>query len=206
MLTCAGWSAAVDGDDVRAPTPVVERTLEVGGRQVRTTLFSNGVVVVSARRDGERVFFRQVELPEHDYMGYLTALQRDADELAARRTLPHASGTRGCGTVTLHVGPKAPLSFSYSSLEIHDLTTTRLLGTLDDLEYQVMFREPTGAGIEGWEPEIGDVVQLRSGTRATVVEVQRDQTLVLEHDITHIREIVPVGRRKQVIYEVVDEP
>jgi hypothetical protein len=205
VLLGAG-SAAGAGDDLRAPTPVVERILDVQGRQVRTTLFSNGVVVVSVRRDGRRVFFRQVELSEDEYLGYLAALQRDATELAAADSLPSARGSGGRGTVTLHVGPKAPLIFGYSSMEVYDLTTTRLLGTLDDLEYQVMFREPTGAGIEGWEPAPGDVVSLRSGQRATVVEVAGDGTLILEHDVTHIREIVPADQRKHAIYEVVVEP
>ena len=193
------------GDGPSAPNPVVERFLEVGGREMRVTLFSNGVVVVSGQRDGERVFFRQVQLTEPEYMGYLAALERDADELSKADELPKADGSGGTGTVTLHVGPDAPLKFSYSSMAIQNLATTRLLGTLDDLEYQVIWREPTGAGIEGWEPEIGDVVLLRSGTRATVVDLGRAGTIILEHDVTHIHEIVPEGQRKQVIFEVVDE-
>lgn len=206
LLAVVTPTVAIPADDgARAPAPVVERMLEVRDREVRTTLFSNGVVVVSGRRDGERIFFRQVQLDEVEYMGYLAALERDARELANAPTLPTAGGSGGVGTVTLHIGPKAPLTFSYSSMSIQDLTTTRLLGTLDDLESQVIWREPTGAGIEGWQPEIGDVVQLRSGNRATVVELRRDGTIVLEHDTTYIHEIVPEGSRKQVIVEVVEE-
>ncbi len=202
----AAWPSPVQADDgLRAPSPVIERTLEVRDRHVRTTLFTNGVVVVSGRRDGERIFFRQVQLTADEYMGYLNALERDSRELSGLDELPTAGGSGGTGTVTLYVGPKAPLKFSYSSMSIQNLATTRLLGTLDDLESQVVWREPTGAGIEGWEPAVDDVVQLRSGIRATVVELRRDGTIVLEHDVTHIHEIVTEGQRKQTIYEVVEE-
>lgn len=204
-MVVAAVAPAVAEDGVRAPNPVVERTLEVSGRQVRTTMFSNGMVVVSGRRGSERVFFRQVQLSASEYMGYLMALERDAQELAQADKLPTAGGSGGQGTVTLHVGPKAPMTFSYSSMAVHDLATTRLLATLDDLEYQVIWHEPTGTGIEGWEPQIGDVVKLRSGNRATVVDLGRDGTLTLEHEGTHIHEIVPSGLRKEVIFEVVDD-
>lgn len=203
VMACAASLEADDG--VRAPTPVVERILDVRDRQVRTTLFSNGVIVVSGRRDGERIFFRQVQLTADEYMGYLAALERDSIELSNAGELPTAGGSGGTGMVTLYVGPDAPLRFSYSSMTIQDLTTTRLLATLDDLEAQVVLREPTGAGIEGWQPTVGDMVQLRSGNRAKVVEVGSDGTIVFEHDVTHIREIVPESQRKQVVYQVVED-
>jgi hypothetical protein len=188
-----------------APVPIVERHVTIRDRQIRTSLFSNGVVVVSGSRDGERIFFRQVQLEPAELLGYVTALERDAIELAELDTLPTYDSSRGYGVVTLHLGPKSPLQFSYSSMTVYDLTTTRLLNTIDDLEQSVIWREPTGAGIEGWEPEIGDWVRLRAGGLAKVVDVQKDGTIIIEHASTYINEVIPEGQRKHIIFEVADD-
>jgi hypothetical protein len=188
-----------------APIPVVERFLTIRDREVRTSLFSNGIVVVSGRREGERSFFRQVQLTADEFTGYFSALERDAIELSKADNLPAYNGSGGKGVVILHVGPRTPLEFSYSSMTVYDLVTTRLLGTLDDLEQFVIWREPTGAGIKGWEPEIGDIVRLRSGGQAKVVDVQRDGTIIIEHESTYINEVVSEGQRVGVIFEVVDK-
>ena len=188
-----------------APTPVFERFLTIRDREVRTTLVSNAMLVVSGQRAGERIFSRQVQLEPAEYTGYLTALLRDAEALFEADEFPTAEGSGGKGVVTLHVGPRSPIEFSYSSMTIYNLATTRLLSTLDDLEQYVMSHEPTGAGIEGWEPAIGDDVRLRRGGTATVVDVQRDGTIIIEHDDTYINEVIPAGQRKNVIFEVVDD-
>ncbi len=206
LLSAVLLSVVVNAQNI-APSPVVERFLTIRDREVRTTLFSNGMVVVSGHRDGERIFFRQVQLESVEYTGYLTALLQDAKALAEADEYPTAEGSGGTGVVTLHVGPEAPVEFSYSSMTINSLATTRLLSTLDDLEHFVMTHEPTGAGIEGWEPAIGDEVQLRNGGTATVVDVQRDGTIVVEHDDTYINEVISADQRKNVIFEVVgDQP
>jgi len=197
-------AAPTTASDTAAPTPVIERFLAVRDREVRTSVFSNGVVVVSGRRDKEQLFFRQITLDGDQFAGYLAAIQRDAAELADADELPSATGSGGRGVVTIHVDPRGPLQFSYSSLTVYDLATTRLLNTLDDLEHLVMFGEQTGAGTEGWQPRIGDVVKLRSGGLAEVVEVRDDGTLVLEHQSTYINELVPADRIRSVVFEVVE--
>jgi len=204
LLSAVLLSVVVSAQTV-APTPVVERFLEIRDREVRTTLFSNGMVVVSGHRDGERIFFRQVQLEPVEYTGYLTALLQEAEALAEADEYPTAEGSGGTGVVTLHVGPNAPIEFSYSSMAVNHLATTSLLSTLDDLEHVVMTHEPTGAGIEGWEPAIGDEVRLRNGGTATVVDVQRDGTIIIEHDDTYINEVLPKDQRKNVIFEVMDD-
>jgi hypothetical protein len=207
VLIAALSASVLDGSETltQAPLPIVERQLTIRDRHVRMSLFSNGVVVVSGRRDGEQIFFRQVQLEPAELLAYVTALEQDAIELSLLDELPTPEGSRGVGEVTLHVGPEAPLKFSYSSMTVYNLATTRLLNTLDDLEQSVIWREPTGAGIEGWEPENGDTVKLRSGGIATVVDVQDDGTLMIEHESTYIKEVVPPGQRKNIIFEVVDD-
>jgi hypothetical protein len=204
LAAIAFAAAPSPASDTAAPTPVIERFLTVRDREVRTSLFSNGVVVVSGRRDGEQLFFRQITLDGDQFAGYLAAIQRDAAELANSDELPSATGSGGHGVVTVHADPSGPLRFSYSSLTVYDLATTRLLNSLDDLEHLVLFGDPTGAGTQGWQPRVGDVVKLRSGGLAEVVEVRDDGTVVLEHQSTYINELVPADRVRSVVFEVVE--
>ena len=192
------------GADDAAPTPVLERFLTIRDREVRTSLFSNGVVVVSGHRDGKPIFFRQITLDGDQFAGYLAAIQRDAAELADADELPSATGSGGRGEVIIHVDPRGPIRFSYSSMAVYGLATTRLLSTIDDLEQHVMFGEQTGAGTAGWVPRVGDVVKLRTGGLATVIEIRDSGTLVLEHRSTYINELVPADQIPGVIFEVVE--
>jgi len=204
VTAVAANSLPAAGADNVAPTPVLERFLTVRDREVRTSLFSNGVVVVSGHRDGEQIFFRQITLDDDQFAGYLAAIQRDAAELAEADELPSATGSGGRGVVIIHVDPRGPMQFSYSSMAVYDLATTRLLSTIDDLEQHVMFGPQTGAGTAGWTPRVGDVVKLRSGGLAKVIEVRDGGTLVLEHQSTYINELVPADQIPGVIFEVVE--
>jgi hypothetical protein len=187
-----------------APTPVLERDLTIRDREVRTSLFSNGVLVVSARRAGERVVFQQLTLPADQFAGYLLAIQRDASELAEADELPTASGSGGRGVVTVHIAPGGPIRFTYSSMSVYGLAATRLIATLDDLEQQALTALTTGAGVAGWQPRVGDVVRLRGGPLAEVVEVRDDGAVLLEHRDTYINELVPPGEIRNVVVEIVE--
>jgi hypothetical protein len=189
--------------ELAAPTPVLERVLTTRDREVRTTLFSNSVLVVSARRGGERVLFQQLTLPPDQFSGYLAAIQRDASELAVADELPTAGGSRGRGVVTIHIAPGGPLQFSYSSMTVYGLAATRLIAILDDLEQQVLDSLPEGPGVAGWQPRVGDVVRLRGGPLAEVVEVREDGAVLLEHRETYINELVPAHEIRNVVVELV---
>jgi hypothetical protein len=200
VLAAAGRAPA---GELAAPTPVLERVLTTRDREVRTSLFSNAVLVVSVRRGGERVLFRQLTLPPDQFSGYLVAIQRDASELAVAEELPTASGSGGRGVVTIHVAPGGPIQFSYSSLTVYSLAATRLNATIDDLEQQVLNSLLTGPGVTGWQPRVGDVVRLRGGTLAEVVEVRDNGAVLLEHRDTYINELVPAGEIRNVVVELV---
>jgi hypothetical protein len=187
-----------------APTPVLERDLTIRDREVRTSLFSNGVLVVSARRAGERVVFQQLTLPADQFAGYLLAIQRDASELAEADELPTASGSGGRGVVTVHIAPGGPIQFTYSSMSVYGLAATRLIAILDDLEQQALTALTTGAGVAGWQPRVGDVVRLRGGPLAEVVEVRDDGAVLFEHHDTYINELVPPGEIRNVVVEIVE--
>jgi hypothetical protein len=201
LLAAAGGAPA---DELAAPSPVLERVLTTRDREVRTTLFSNGELVVSARRGGERILLRQITLPDDQFSGYLAAILRDASELARADELPSERGQGGTGVVTVCVAPGGPIRFEYSSMAVHDLATTRLIATLDDLEQQVINSLPVGDGVARWQPRVGDLVRLRGGQLAEVVELRDDGALLLEHRDTYINELVPPSEVRNVVIEIVE--
>ena len=198
--------AAAHATQPVVPFPVVERFLTVRDREVRTTLLSNGVAVVSVRRGGEPVLLRQRTLDADQFAGFLAAIQRDAAEIAASDERPTATGSGGRGEVNVPVAPGGPLRFAYSSMSIYDLATTRLLGVIDDIEQLILFEGPGTAALAAWRPAVGDVVRLRRGGLAEVVEVRDDGTLILEHQSTYINELVPPGLLESIVLEVVESP
>lgn len=188
----------------QAPSPIVERSLTVGGRTVRTSLFENRVAVVSVTRDGERTLFRQMTLTESEFIGYLAAVQRDADEIAKAERRPQVESMGGSGSITLHVGPMAPNTVDYSPVAVLDLPTARLVAALDDLERRIVWGEPPATELQDWRPRRGDRVALRAGGDARVIDVREDDSIVLQHEEVAINEIVPPEARARVILRVLE--
>jgi hypothetical protein len=189
----------------QAPTPILERRLSVGNRTVRTSMFSNSVVVVSVRYDGEQVMFRQIKLDRDEFTGYIAAIQRDAEDIDKADYPPSVESMGGHGEITLHIGPQAPRNIEYSPVAVLDLATARLVAAIDDLEARVFWGDPSNAELEGWTPRRGDRVQMRSGVLAEVIEVRLDGTIVVEHDDTWINEIIPPEHRAKVILSVLKD-
>jgi hypothetical protein len=187
----------------QTPTPILERRVTVGNRTIRTSLFSNHVAVVSVRHGDEKAALQQRTLELDEYMGYLMAFERDAKELVNDRLSLRSMG--GHGEITLHVGPDAPRTIEYSPLSVLDLPMSRLLAAIDDLERRVIWSDPSPAELGDWDPKRGDLVELRSGAMAIVIDVGDDGSLTLEHDDTWIMEIVPSVHRAAVILRVVEE-
>jgi hypothetical protein len=189
----------------QAPTPMFERWLTVGSRTVRTSLFDNRVVVVSVRQDDEQVLLRQMELSRDEYIGYLAAVQRDADELATAENRLMTESMAGSGKIVIRIGRSEPLTVHYSPIAVLDLATSRLVAAIDDLERRVIWGPPPDTGLDGWQPRRGERVQLRTGVTARVSEVREDGTIVLEHEDVAILETVSPERRAAVILEVLED-
>jgi hypothetical protein len=204
VLTAPTMIAVVFASE-RAPTPIFERRLTVGDRSVRTSMFSNRVVVVSVRRKGELILFRKMTLDQEEFTAYFAAVQRDAEDLAKADDRPIIESMGGHGEITLHVGPEAPRRIEYSPVSVLDLATTRLVAAIDDLEARVIWGDPSSAELEGWTPSRGDRVEMRTGRRAEVIEVQRDGTIIVEHEDTWIHEVIPPDDRARVILRVLED-
>jgi hypothetical protein len=199
------WSFTSTIAAAQVPSPIVERSLTVGGRTVRTSLFENRAAVVSVTRDGERTIFRQMTLTEGEFIGYLAAVQRDAQEIAKAERRPKVESLGGFGDITIHIGPMAPLTVRYSPVAVLDLATARLVAALDDLERRVIWGEPPVTELQDWRPRRGDRVELRAGGTARVTELREDGSIVLEHEDVAINEIVPPEGRVKVVLRVLED-
>jgi hypothetical protein len=202
-VVAAGLLLATLAATAQTPTPVLERRVTLGNRTIRTSLFSNHVAVVSVRYGDEQAAVQQRTLEYDEYMGYLMAFERDAKELEHDRMSFKSIG--GHGEITLHVGPHAPQTIEYSPMSVLNLPMTRLLAAVDDLERRVIWADASPAELGDWDPQRGDLVELRSGAMAKVVDVGDDGSLTLEHDDTGIMEIVPAAHRAAVILRVIED-
>ncbi len=190
-----------------APVPVVERTVELRDRAVRVSLFSDGVAVVSIREGGVQVWVGRLTLDEPVYMAYLVAIQGDAVELADPRgqLQDEAQSVGGTAVIDLYVGDAGRRRIAYSPVAVLDLAMGRLVRTLDDIQTAVLEADPGREALRSWEPQLGEVVELRNGRLAEVTDVREDGTLVLEYLENPMIEAVSAASRTDIILRVVRE-
>ena len=194
-------SSTVSG---QAPVPVVERTVTQGEVATRVSLFSNRVVVVTTRHGGVQDFMRRITIPENQYMVYLGTFQTAAVELDEQPVTSRVATSEAEVIISLHVGPDAPRLIRFSPMSIVKLPLGRIQGALDDLQLQVLEASPSAEALRTWKPKKGDRVEMMNGTNATVIEVWEEGLLMLEYDLTYIREAVPPDTRDQIILRVVE--
>lgn len=188
-----------------APMVVVERFVTTPTQFIRLTLFDNRIAVVS-QRHGDRVVVRRRLLEPVEFEVYRT--QAVAETAAVdERELVRSLGTEPPIRAELHLGPGSgatPRQLAYSPMLLHDLPLERLQALLDDLEAQVLATPPSQVELADWQPRVGDRVELANGHGATVIRIEDGGVVVLEHDITHIQEIVPPAGRTAAIHRLSD--
>jgi hypothetical protein len=189
----------------QAPVPVVERTVTQGEVETRVSLFSNRVVVVTMRRADEQDFMRRITIPENQYMVYLGTFLTAAEELDKQPVASQVDSSMAEVMLSLHVGPDAPRLIRFSPMSIVELPLGRIQGALDDLQRHVLEASPSAEAMRTWEPAAGDRVELLNGVTATVIEVWEEGLLILEYDLTYVRESVPPDMRDQVILRVLED-
>ena len=188
----------------QAPVAVVERTTTRGDVSTRVSVFSNRVVVMVVRRGGDLDFIRRMTLPENEYLVYLATFQTNAEELGERPIVSKIDTANAEVLLILHVGPDAPRLIRFSPMSGMKLPLARIMGALDDLQYQVSEASPSAEAMRAWSPQKGDRVELMNGTHATVVEVLEEGVVILVHDRSYIRESVPSDARDKVILRVME--
>ena len=191
----------------QAPIPVVERITARRTLNIRVTLFSNGMVVLTGRdtESDTQVFMRQTLLDHGDLMVYISMLEEDATALDIDEPVSSDVATSESEvTLVLHVGPDAPRLLRFSPVATMTMPLARIMGVLDDLHQQVLAASPSEETLRDWVPRRGDRVQLLTGEYAQVREIWEEGLVVLECEGTYLRVMVLPGRADEVILRVVE--
>lgn len=203
LLAAAVAQPAPAEEPPAAPLPVAERMLSHGPRRTRVSLFDNRVAVVAAR-EGDRVTVRRLTLYEPEYAAVLRVLEIAAAERPSGRTADRF-GEAAPGEILLSLHhPGAPERITYSPLAVPDLRTQQLLAALDDVERLVSEAPPWADEVRAWEPAVGDRVRLWDDGLGTVVELLPEGFVMVQRDVTFIREVVPPGGRERMISAVLE--
>ncbi|MCU0304339.1 MAG: hypothetical protein MUC56_09820 [Thermoanaerobaculales bacterium] len=189
----------------QAPTAVAERTSVYLGRTTRVSLYSNHVVVVSIRSETDD-FVHRTTLDYDEYMVYLQALDRLAAEIGDQPVSSDVSSRDAESRLTLHIGPGAPRTFSYSPLAALDLALGKIAALMDDLETRALATPAGEHELRAWSPAIGECVGLRHGGEACVTAVSDDGTIELTVEETGLAITVPVESRVEVILAAPGSP
>jgi hypothetical protein len=136
----------------------------------------------------------------------VVAFARNLEQIPEGKGSPVVVDGSGRGVITTRVGGAAPRRIEYWSLGAHDLNLGRLVAALDDLALRVWESNPAEEELRGWEPAVGDVVELITGERATVVEVRGDGVIVLDIERSPLREEVPPDHWGERIGRLVETP
>lgn len=190
-------------DGPRVPSPVAERTLEVRGQSTRVTLFDNRLAVVSMHAgDGDPVL-RTLRLSEAEYGMWVGILERSMtgaqDEIESS-----VQALDAVCRVRVYVGPDAPYQFEMPPAAAVDRYLRQVLDVFDAIEKQVLDAPAWYEEVTSWEPAVGDRVRLARGNLATVIELVEDGIIVVEHDGTWVREVIPPDARVAVIVDVLE--
>lgn len=186
------------------PDVIVERHVARGGRRMRVTLFDNRVAVATVREGELQVFFRKVTLNPTEYDVYLEAMAEVAGNLGRMERNPPDAGEEA-SRIVLQLPGEDRREVVYSSLQVLDLPTARIVGVLDDLEMRVSNSAPNEDAVLRWDPAVGDRVALFvGGEEAVVTEVRDNGVILLEQKQAGMILIVPPEERIKIIFEVLD--
>jgi len=84
------------------------------------------------------------------------------------------------------------------------MATRQVLDILDAIQTEVMSAPPWADQIRAWKPSLGDRVRLARGQLATVVELPGEGVIVVEHETTGVRELIPADAREQTVVEIME--
>jgi hypothetical protein len=204
ILAAAATAAVpVTSIDQRAPNPVVERLRTVSGHSTRVSLFDNRVAVVAARDSQDPPTIRRLRLSQTVYAAWLEILEQAYANVEPQIKSTTRSRDSSC-RVVLYVGRGAPRIIDISPAGGVDLATGQVMDVLDAIEREVTSAPPWADQIRAWEPRIGDRVRLAAGPLATVIELPGDDVVIIEHDSTHVREVIPADVRERVVIEILE--
>jgi len=153
------------------PTPsyLVERVVTTGAETRRLSVFRDGVAVLATGESEQRRVVR-LGLQSVELRSLLQLLEECHADLAA---LPPATPRPGEGSVELRVAApgREPVTVRRNLAEVPSAAEARLTQALDAIETTLAARDPSWQDLRGWQPAVGDVVDLDDGRRVRVIEL-----------------------------------
>jgi len=187
--------------DIRVPSVLVERIQTLGEQRTRISLFDNRAAVVTIREKDKQVFFRMWTLSKIEYDAYIKAFKTCISD-AGLQDRDSVETPKADALIRLSFPEYPQREFHYSPFQILDLSTSRLISILDDLEKRISDIAPSAEELQHWQPEEGDRVELYNGTIARVDELRAGGVIVLQHEETSILEVVPFEAWPNVIFRI----
>ena len=152
------------------PTYLVERLVTVAGEVRRTSVFRNGVAVAVRQRAGEERRLVRQQLTDLE-LQVIVQVAEEAYADLGRFAGPGQSP--GLGTVELRLAPpgKEPLVVRVPAGTVALLGEAHLGQALDGLEAVMAKLSGTREDLRGWQPKVGERVELEDGRVVEVLEV-----------------------------------
>jgi hypothetical protein len=155
------------------PTYLVERIITMGGEVRRTSVFRQGVAVVSIERPGSAKRIVRQPLTEVELSVFTQIAEESYVELGRLVSLGQALGE---GRVELRLAPvgKDPLIVRYPISGVPPMAAVRVGQALDGLEAALTRLRVSREDLRDWVPSLGDRVELEDGRIVEVLEVLPD--------------------------------
>lgn len=151
------------------PSYLVERVVTTGTETRRLSVFRDGVAVL-ATGSGEQRRVVRLGLEPVELRSLLQLLEEFVGELEAMSQAPPRPGE---GSVELRVAPpdREPVVVRHSLGEVPSMVEGRLAQALDAIETLLAARQPGWQDLRGWQPAVGDVVELDDRRVVRVIEL-----------------------------------
>jgi len=152
------------------PTYVVERVVRTGGEMRRTSVFRDGIAVAVREKDGVRTSFVRRPLTEIELQVIVQVAEEAYPDLERLAAPP---GGAGLGSVELRLAPpgREPLTVRVAAGSVPVLGAARLGQALDNLEAEMGRLQGAREDLRGWQPRVGERVELDDGRTVLVLEV-----------------------------------
>jgi len=151
------------------PSYLVERVVTTGVETRRLSVFRDGTAVLATGAGEQRRIVR-LGLEPVELRSLLQLLEECVAELGA---LPPSPPRPSEGTIELRVAVpgRDPFAVRRSLAEVPSAAEARLAQALDAIETTLAARKPEWQDLRGWQPAVGDAVELDDGRVVRVVEL-----------------------------------
>lgn len=178
-----GLCAAAASLGQPVPTYLVERVIDAGGESRRVSVFLDGQAVLVRRRAGEEADVRRLELSGAEMKVLRQVVEECHTELQRARP---PSAPVGRARVEYRLAPegRSPMVVSLPLAGVGSAATVRLGTAIDAVETRLVEERLDLEDLSRWEPEVGERLELKDGSRVLIREVMtRGRTVLVRVEI-----------------------